>query len=62
VSRSATRLALDRGAAMVSTGDLLAGVLVVYGADFDRVLEAHGSDCGELIAHLDMNGWNLAGA
>ena len=62
VSRSATRLAADRGAAMVSTGDLLAGVLVVYGADFDRVLEAHGSDCGELIAHLDMNGWNLAGA
>jgi anti-anti-sigma factor len=62
VSASATRLAAERGAAMVSTGDLLAGVMVVYGADFDRVLEAHGSDCGELIAHLDMNGWNLAGA
>jgi anti-sigma B factor antagonist len=62
VTQSATRLAAQRGAAMVSTGDLLAGVLVVYGSDFDRVLEAHGSDCGELIAHLDMNGWNLAGA
>ncbi len=62
VIESATRLAAERGATTVGTGDLLAGVMVVYGADFDRVLQAHGSDCCELIAHLDMNGWKLAGA
>jgi anti-sigma B factor antagonist len=62
VIECATRLASERGARSVGTGDLLAGVLTVYGADFDRVLEAYGSDCCELIDHLDVNGWKLADA
>ncbi len=62
VIECATRLAADRELTSVGTGELLAGVMVVYGEDFDRVLEAHGSDRSELIDHLDMNGWNFAGA
>jgi hypothetical protein len=62
VIECATRLAADRELTSVGTGELLAGVMVIYGEDFDRVLEAHGSDRTELIDHLDMNGWNFAGA
>jgi hypothetical protein len=59
VTEYATRLAIERGSGTVGTADLLAGVMTVYGADFDRVLEAHGSSRRELIDHLDVNGWKL---
>jgi anti-sigma B factor antagonist len=44
VIEHACRVARDRAADVVATVDVLAGVLAVYGADFDRVLSAYGSD------------------
>ena len=41
-----------RGAAGVATSDLLMAVMDVYGADFERVLQAHGTDRVEVIERL----------
>ena len=41
-----------RGAAGVATSDVLMAVIDVYGADFERVLQAHGTDRDEVIERL----------
>lgn len=41
-----------RGAAGVATSDVLMAVMDVYGADFERVLQAHGTDRVEVIERL----------
>jgi hypothetical protein len=48
----AARTAGERGSGGVATTDLLMGVIHVYGEAFDRVLETHGTDREELLAHL----------
>src|SRR5581483_1772505 len=48
VSELAVRLARQRGATSVGTGDLLLAVMRFYGPDFDRVLAAHGTDRDEV--------------
>jgi anti-sigma B factor antagonist len=44
VIEQASRAADVRGAKAVGSTDVLAGVMAVYGADFDRILGAYGSD------------------
>jgi ATP-dependent Clp protease ATP-binding subunit ClpA len=41
-----------RGADGVATSDVLMAVMDVYGADFERVLRAHGTDRDEVIEQL----------
>ncbi len=41
-----------RHAAGVATSDLLMAVMDVYGADFERVLRAHGTDRDEVLERL----------
>jgi anti-sigma B factor antagonist len=53
VVEEATRCASARDAAMVATTDLLYGVMTFYGAAFDRVLHAHGSEREELVERLE---------
>jgi ATP-dependent Clp protease ATP-binding subunit ClpA len=52
VLENAIRRADRRGAAGVATSDVLMGVMDVYGADFERVLRAHGTDRNEVIEQL----------
>lgn len=52
VTEEAVRIASRRGATGVATTDVLMAVMHVYGADFDRVLRAHGTDCDEVIERL----------
>lgn len=52
VSDAAVRAAKDRGAPAVAAGDVLVGVIEVYGEDFDRVLRVHGTDRAEVLARL----------
>jgi anti-anti-sigma factor len=52
VSELAVRLARNRGATGVGTGDILIAVMRFYGSDFDRVLAAHGTDRDEVISRL----------
>ncbi len=52
VSELAVQKATERGAAGVTTMDVLAAVMDVYGADFDAVLRAHGTDSDEVIERL----------
>jgi anti-sigma B factor antagonist len=52
VSELAVRLARKRGATSVGTGDILLAALRFYGADFDHVLAAHGTDRDEVVARL----------
>jgi hypothetical protein len=52
VSECAARIAGERGADGVATTDVLMAVMHVYGADFDRVLQAHGTNRDELIERL----------
>jgi hypothetical protein len=52
VVEHATRIAGERGASGVATADLLMGVMHVYGEDFDRVLQTHGTDRRELLEQL----------
>jgi anti-anti-sigma factor len=53
VSELAVRVARNRGAAAVGTGDILVAVMRFYGSDFDLVLSAHGTDRDEVIGRLD---------
>ncbi len=48
----ARHAATERGSATVGTADLLRGVMGVYGADFDWVLRARGSDPAEVMEQL----------
>jgi hypothetical protein len=53
VTEQAAHIAAEREARRgVATTDLLLAVMRVYGSDFDRVLEAHGTNCDELIEQL----------
>jgi hypothetical protein len=52
VLQQATGHAGRRGAAGVATCDLLMAVMDVYGADFERVLQAHGTDRDEVLERL----------
>jgi hypothetical protein len=53
VSDRATHIASRRGAACVSTVDVLLGVMRVYGDAFDRVLRRHGTDSDTVLVLLD---------
>jgi hypothetical protein len=52
VVERAARIAAERGAAGVTTTDILLAVLDVYGAVFERALRAHGTDTGEVLERL----------
>jgi hypothetical protein len=52
VTEQAVRVALARRADVVGAGDVLVAVMDVYGADFDHVLRAHGTDRQEVLYRL----------
>lgn len=52
VTEGAVDIASRRGATGVATTDVLMAVMHFYGADFDRVLRAHGTDRDEVIERL----------
>jgi hypothetical protein len=52
VSELAVHKAAERGDAGVTTTDVLVAVMDVYGADFDAVLRAHGTDREEVLERL----------
>jgi hypothetical protein len=52
VIKHAVHRADRRGAAGVATSDVLMAVMDVYGTDFERVLQAHGTDRDEVIERL----------
>jgi len=52
VTEQTIRIAGERGAKGVATTDVLMAVMSVYGEDFDRVLEAHGTDRSEVLARI----------
>jgi hypothetical protein len=52
VTEHAVRIARERSATGVETTDVLMAVMRVYGAEVDRVLRAHGTDCEEMIEYL----------
>jgi hypothetical protein len=52
VTEHAARAAGRRGAHNIGTSDVFVAVMEVYGADFDRVLWAHGTDCDEVLERL----------
>jgi hypothetical protein len=52
VTEDAGHIASRRGAIGVATTDVLMAVMHLYGADFDRVLRAHGTDRDEVIERL----------
>ena len=52
VVERAARVAAERGAAGVTTTDILLAVLDVYGTVFERALRAHGTDTGEVLERL----------
>jgi hypothetical protein len=52
VTDQAVRNANERGADTVATTDVLLAVMHVYGAEFDRVLRAHGTDRDEVLERL----------
>jgi ATP-dependent Clp protease ATP-binding subunit ClpA len=52
VTEHAIQIARERDATEVATTDVLMAVMRVYGADFDRVLRAHGANRDDLIEQL----------
>ena len=52
VTEHAIRAAGRRGAQTIGTSDVFVAVMQVYGADFDRVLWAHGTDSDEVLERL----------
>jgi hypothetical protein len=52
VSRRAMDIAASRSSAGVTTVELLLAVMDVYGEHFARVLEAHGTECDEVLERL----------
>jgi anti-sigma B factor antagonist len=52
VVEHARRAAAERASKTVGTADLLRGVMAVYGADFDWVLRARGTDPAEVMERL----------
>jgi hypothetical protein len=56
VTEAAARLATERGAQTLGTGDVLLAVMQVYGEDFDRVLRVHGTDRQEVLERVGRQG------
>jgi len=54
VTEYAIRIADERRARALSTRDILMAVMHVYGEDFDRVLQVHGTDREEVLERLGM--------
>jgi hypothetical protein len=52
IAEEAVNVAAARKAPGVATTDVLVAVMRVYGAHFDRVLRAHGTDRDEVLARL----------
>lgn len=52
VAVHARRIAAERGLPGVTTAELLLAVMRVYGAHFDSVLQAYGTDRAEVIERL----------
>ena len=55
VTEQAIRAAGRRGAHTIGTSDVFVAVTQVYGADFDRVLWAHGTDSDEVLERLGVS-------
>jgi hypothetical protein len=55
VTEHAIRAAGRRGAQTIGTSDVFVAVTQVYGADFDRVLWAHGTDSDEVLERLGVS-------
>ena len=53
VTEYAGRIAAEHRAATVSSTDVLRAVIDVYGEDFERVLQAYGTDRAEVLERLD---------
>jgi hypothetical protein len=54
VIAAAAEEARRRGAPVLASADVLRAVMDFYGADFDHVLRAHGTDRDEVLARLDL--------
>ncbi|MGD0455183.1 MAG: hypothetical protein ABSB69_16470 [Solirubrobacteraceae bacterium] len=54
VTEYAVRIADERRARALSTRDILMAVMLVYGEDFDRVLQMHGTDREEVLERLGL--------
>lgn len=52
VTENAQRIAGQRGAQAIGTSDVFVALIQVYGAGFDRVLRAHGTDRDEVLGRL----------
>jgi hypothetical protein len=52
IAEEAVAVATARNSAGVATTDILVAVMNVYGAHFDRVLRAHGTDRAEVLERL----------
>jgi hypothetical protein len=52
ITERATKAAEQRGAHTVGTVDVLVGVMDFYGSDFDRVLQAYGTDRAEVLERV----------
>lgn len=52
VTEHAVRIAGERNQQALTTTDILLAVMHVYGADFDHVLEVHGTDRAEVLERL----------
>lgn len=56
VTERAGGIAERRGADGIATADVLMAVMEVYGADFDRLLDAYGTDREEVLRALGARG------
>ena len=52
VTEHAVRIAEERDQHALTTTDILLAVMHVYGEDFDRVLQEHGTDRKEVLERL----------
>lgn len=52
VTEHAVRIAAERNQRALTTTDILLAVMHVYGEDFDRVLQEHGTDRNEVLERL----------
>ncbi|HTA31875.1 MAG TPA: hypothetical protein VK721_00480 [Solirubrobacteraceae bacterium] len=52
VTEHAVRIAEERDRRALTTTDILLAVMHVYGEDFDRVLQEHGTDRKEVLERL----------
>jgi hypothetical protein len=59
VTEHAVRVAAERGAHALATADILVAVMCVYGEDFDRALEVHGTDRDEVLECLGLTAQTL---